>query len=386
MQILHVAPTYFPAVRYGGPIFSVHGLCRALAARGHRIEVFTTNVDGPNNSDVPLGVPVLLDGVRIRYFRSDILRRLYRSPTLGRALKAELRTFSLVHIHSVFVWPTWAAARSASTGGIPYVLSPRGMLVKDLIQRRNPIVKSAWIQLFEKSNLEHASAIHTTSELEAEELKWFKFRLARVATIANGIDNITTFSPDDVSSDVKDIVRDRPIILSFGRISWKKGFDRLLHAFALTTAGTLAIVGPDDENMVPQLKRLAQSLQIEGRVRILPRFISGADKEYLLKSSQIYVLPSYSENFGNTVLKSMQRGVPVVVTPEVGAAEIVRVSGGGIVTGGERRSLSEALNRLLKDTQLARSMGEAGSRHALRHYGWSGIAEQMESLYQSLGA
>ena len=254
MQILHVAPTYFPAVRYGGPIFSVHGLCRALAARGHRIEVFTTNVDGPNNSDVPLGVPILLDGVRIRYFRSDILRRLYWSPTLGRALKAELRTFSLVHIHSVFVWPTWAAARSASTGGIPYVLSPRGMLVKDLIQRRNPIVKSAWIQLFEKSNLERASAIHTTSELEAEELNRFKFRLARVATIANGIDNITAFSPDDVSSDVKDIVRNRPIILSFGRISWKKGFDRLLHAFALTTAGTLAIVGPDDENMVPQLQ------------------------------------------------------------------------------------------------------------------------------------
>ncbi len=386
MHILHVAPTYFPAVRYGGPIFSVHGLCRALAARGHRIEVFTTNVDGPNNSDVPLGVPVLLDGVQIRYFRSDILRRLYWSPTLGLALNAELRTFSLVHIHSVFVWPTLAAARSARTGGIPYVLSPRGMLVKDLIQRRSPIVKSAWIQLFEKSNLERASAIHATSELEAEELNRFNFRLARVATIANGIDNITTFSPDDVSSDVKDIVRDRPIILSFGRISWKKGFDRLLHALALTTAGTLAIVGPDDENMVPQLKRLAQSLQIEDRVRILPRFISGADKEYLLKSSQIYVLPSYSENFGNTVLESMQRGVPVVVTPEVGAAEIVRVSGGGIVTGGDRRSLSEALNRLLKDTQLARSMGEAGSRHALRHYGWSGIAEQMESLYQSLGA
>jgi hypothetical protein len=46
MRILHVVPTYLPAVRYSGPIFAVHGLCRALARWGHYIEVFTTNVDG----------------------------------------------------------------------------------------------------------------------------------------------------------------------------------------------------------------------------------------------------------------------------------------------------------------------------------------------------
>jgi glycogen synthase len=46
MRILHVVPSYLPAVRYGGPIFAVHGLCRALAARGHEVQVFTTNIDG----------------------------------------------------------------------------------------------------------------------------------------------------------------------------------------------------------------------------------------------------------------------------------------------------------------------------------------------------
>jgi hypothetical protein len=58
MWLLHVVPTYFPAVRYGGPIHSVHGLCAALAARGHDVHVFTTNVDGPGDSDVPLGQPI----------------------------------------------------------------------------------------------------------------------------------------------------------------------------------------------------------------------------------------------------------------------------------------------------------------------------------------
>ena len=83
MQILHVIPTYLPAVRYGGPIFATHGLCKALAARGHEVQVFTTNVDGPGNSRVPIGLPVNLEGVQVRYFPCPLLRRLY----LARAIE-----------------------------------------------------------------------------------------------------------------------------------------------------------------------------------------------------------------------------------------------------------------------------------------------------------
>src|SRR5262245_18790017 len=170
MRILHVVPSYLPAARYGGPIFAVHGLCRALATRGHQVEVFTTNVDGPSNSAVPLGVPVPLDGVTVRYFQSRILRRLYWSPSLRRVLAGETSSFDVVHLHSVFLWPTWAAARAASKAHVPYLISPHGMLVKDLIRRRSRYTKSAWIHLVEKFNLEHASALHVTSELELAEL------------------------------------------------------------------------------------------------------------------------------------------------------------------------------------------------------------------------
>ena len=58
MRILHVAASYLPAVRYGGTIVSVHGLAKALAARGHDVHVFTTSVDGPVDSPVPLATPV----------------------------------------------------------------------------------------------------------------------------------------------------------------------------------------------------------------------------------------------------------------------------------------------------------------------------------------
>jgi glycosyltransferase involved in cell wall biosynthesis len=385
MRILHVVPSYLPAVRYGGPIFAVHGLCRALAARGHEVQVFTTNIDGPGISPTPIGTPVDLDGIQIRYFSCPLIRRLYWAPALGRALSHAIGKLNVVHLHSVFLWPTWAAARTARNAGVPYVLSPRGMLVKDLIARRSRFAKSAWIHLIERLNVERAAALHLTSPLEGAELERFGWRLPRLTVIPNAIDEPLSQS-GKIGSDVETILSERPLVLFFGRLSWKKGLDRLLRAFARTPAGVLAIVGTDDEKFSPQLVKLAAELQIAERVRILPRTVIGSEKERLFTAAHLFVLPSYSENFGNTVLEAMRRGVPVVVTPEVGAAEIVRTSGAGLVVAGDLEPLSSAIGLLTADPVLARSMGEAGRRHAAMHFTWSHVAAQMEDLYNSIGA
>ena len=78
MKILHVVPTYYPAVRYGGPIRSVHGLASALAAQGHDVHVYTTNVDGK-------GVcPFLLIGQRgLMVSPSAILQRAWAAAFIG---------------------------------------------------------------------------------------------------------------------------------------------------------------------------------------------------------------------------------------------------------------------------------------------------------------
>src|SRR5215467_12537392 len=381
MRILHVVPYYFPAVR-GGPILAVHGLCRSLAARGHELQVLTTNIDGPEITRAPIATPVDLDGVQVQYFACPLIRRLYWAPALGKALHHAIGKVDIVHLHSIFQWPTWAAARAARRAGVPYVLTPRGMLVKDLIARRSRLAKSTWIYLIDRSNVEQAAALHLTSQLEATELERFGWRLPQLVIIPNAVDE--PISPNgNIASDVEVITSEQPLVLYLGRLSWKKGLDRLLHAFAHTQSGILAVVGTDDENFAPKLVKLAAELRIADRVRILPRTVIGAEKERLFTAAQLFVLPSYSENFGNTVLEAMRRGVPVVVTPEVGAADIVRTSGAGLVVTGDPGPLSSAIRRLTADLNLARSMGEAGRRYVAAHFTWQHIAAQMEDLYES---
>jgi glycosyltransferase involved in cell wall biosynthesis len=230
MRVLHVVPTYFPAVRYGGPIHSVHGLCAALAARGHDVHVFTTSVDGPGDSAVPLCRPVDMDGVKVWYFPSRWLRRLYWSPLMARMLKKEVGSFDLVHLHSVFLWPTWAAARAARRFRVHYVVSPRGMLVEDLVRRKSQWLKKAWIRLVERHNIATAAAIHVTSETEARELSRFALTMPRVITIPNGISLPGVAASGTISGDVEVLLAHRLLILFLGRIHWKKGLDRLIPA------------------------------------------------------------------------------------------------------------------------------------------------------------
>src|SRR5262249_55752953 len=146
------------------------------------------------------------------YFPTAWPRRIYRSPALARALADALPRFAVVHLHSVFLWPTWVAARLATKTNVPYVVSPRGMLIKELISRRSWAAKSAWIYFIERTNLTQAAAIHLTSELEAAELRRFHWQLRQLAVIPNAVDEPSA-ALGDISEEVQTIVSAQPLVL-----------------------------------------------------------------------------------------------------------------------------------------------------------------------------
>lgn len=380
MKILHVVPTYIPAWKHGGPIRSVHGLCKALAARGHQVTVFTTDVD--TEGAVPVGRAVQLDGVEVWYFPVSAPRRLYRSPQMGAALRQRISGFDVVHLHSVFLWPTAAAARAAERAGVPYLLAPRGMLVPDLLKRRGRWRKTAWIRLVERRTLARAAGFHATAELEAEEAGRLGLPIPRVFVVPNGIDPEPPAALEDVRPDVRRLLDGGPFLLYLGRLSWKKGLDRLIPALARVPETALAVAGNDEEGIRPRLEGLTREAGVAGRVVFLGP-VDGADKAALLQRCAALVLPSYSENFGNSVLEAMAAGSPVAVTPEVGLAGVVRQERAGIVADGDPALLGEALRSLLAGPDRE-AMGRRGAEAARRRFGWEAVAAQMEEVYQGL--
>ena len=357
MRILHVVPTYLPARRYGGPIFAVHGLCKALVARGHEIDVFTTNVDGDGTTDVPVGTPVDVDGVRVTYFRSP-LPRIYYAP----AMRIE-KPYDVIHSHAIYLWPGIAAASAARKRGIPYVISPRGMLVPELIRRKSAIPKRVWLSLFENRAFRHAAGVHFTSRLEWDEAKRVGLPLPSPFVVPNGVDLI----------DRPDVPREEKTLLFLGRINWKKGLDRVIAALPKIDA-RLEIAGNDEEELTPRLRELASRIGVADRVTFLGP-VYGAAKNELMARATLFVLTSTSENFGNAVIEAMMMGTPVVLSKEVGLADDVVRANAGVIG-------LDAIDPLLRDPARRAEMGKSARRLVEERFTWPRVAEQMENAYR----
>jgi glycosyltransferase involved in cell wall biosynthesis len=380
MRILHVVPSYMPAWRYGGPIRSVHGLARAQVAAGDEVDVFTTDADGAGSLAVPTDRPVDRDGVRVHYFRCGRPRRLYRSPALGRALHS-IDRFDLVHLHSVFLWPTLAAARRSSSSGVPYLLSPRGMLVRDLIAERGFLRKQLWIRLFERETLRRAAFVVATSDYEVREMRRLGLDLAPVEVVPNGV--ALDYGEDDLggSAALDRFLAEGPYFLFLGRLARKKRLEELVSDVAAVPGARLAIAGGDDDGLSGKLRAAAQAAGAGERIWLAGE-VRGDTKVRLLRECRALILPSSSENFGNVVLEALAAGRPAIVSDGVGLARDLSSRSAGRVVDGSREDMRRALLEFLGDPLLAAAMGRRGRDWIENELSWERVAKRMSTVYR----
>jgi glycosyltransferase involved in cell wall biosynthesis len=216
--------------------------------------------------------------------------------------------------------------------------------------------------------------------LERAGLQTLGWNLREVASIPNGIDLPVRHLPR-AAGPFANLPADYVLFLS--RISWKKGLDRLITAWQWVTGIPLVIAGNDDEGYRAALEELARSLGVSDRV-IFVGPASDADKWGLYEDAQLFVLPSYSENFGNVVAEAMGMGCPVVVSPEVGMASLVQSQSAGVVTSCEPVALADTIRNLLADPSHLRALGRRGRETVRELLSWGGVAEQTERLYRRL--
>jgi glycosyltransferase involved in cell wall biosynthesis len=383
LKILHIVPTYVPAWRYGGPIRSIHALCRALAKKGHQVDVFTTNKNGAERLDIPVSEFTNVNSVRVMYFEcNQWLDRIYYSRPMKKALQKEIENYDVIHLHSVYLWPTLMAARICFRAKKPYLISPRGMLIGDLIRKKNSLIKKIYIYIFESRNLKNASMVHCTSHLEELELRNLKIGIPSVCVIGNGlleetedeygINNVHSFVPPPEN-----------YLLFVGRLNWKKGLDRLIKAMPIIKDHILVIVGNDEDGYLAELKKICISQNVQDRIHFYGEVV-GVAKEKLIRGSSMLILPSYSENFGNVLLEAMAFGKAVGCTPEVGLAEVISKNNAGIVLPIDSKEMGKNLNTILGDKKSLLEMGQNGRILFEREFDWSKLVIDFEKMYKKV--
>ncbi len=387
MKILHIVPTYFPAYRYGGPIKSVHELNKWLIKKGVEVIVYTTNVDGPDILNVPVNQPVDVDGVKVFYFKSSFPRWFY-SFKMHCAIVKNLKDFDLIHITSVFLAISALGSYYARKLNKPYVISPRGMLMKEPLKRKS-LKKNFYLSLIEKNNLAKASAIHFTAELEKEEYLKGNLPLKNSILVPNCFDSSEfdgAMTPGHLRRKFK-ISADKKIILFLSRLSWKKGLDTLIPAFAEVVKkepdAVLVIAGGDDEGYKKNIQVLITNYQLQDKI-IFTGLVRGKDKIAVYQDSDVFVLPSYSENFGNVVFEALYFGLPVVITKNVAVYPEIKRVGGGLVINKDVKELSKAILKILDSPADAKKMGEAGKKMVLNDFSPEKVADRLLNEYRKL--
>jgi glycosyltransferase involved in cell wall biosynthesis len=256
--------------------------------------------------------------------------------------------------------------------GIPYIITPRGML-EPWILKQNPWKKKLGLFLYQRNDLKKAVLIHATCELEKKNIRNLGFENP-ISIIPNGVD----------LSEVKEVKTNYGTkkIVFLSRIHPKKGIELLLQAWRTidTADWTLEIAGNGEAAYIETLAQSAQDLK---NVQFVgPQF--GEAKWDFLRSADVMVLPTHSENFGIVVAEALAVGVPVITTEGAPWADLNTTNCGwwiNLSLVNLKRSLEQVME--CSPTQI-KKMGDNGQRLVKEKYDIKGVAKKMTELYKKI--
>ncbi|HUS19845.1 MAG TPA: glycosyltransferase [Terriglobales bacterium] len=345
MNVLHVAPSYFPAFVYGGPIRSTHQMNLGLAARGLTVRVFTTDSNGRERLAESGKTVTYAKGLTVEYERRTFMPDI--SLSFLWKLPSAIHWADIVHITAVYSFSTIPALGWSALLGKPVFWSPRGAL-QEWEGSPKRVLKSAWDTVC-KLVAGRNTTILAASQREADAAHK-RFPKMKVEVLANGV-----AIPEIVTRTASDKLR----LLFLGRLHPIKGIENLIEACALLAnedrSFKLCIAGPAESPYLDTLKGLVKKLQAGGQVEFLGA-VSDSERDKLFSEHDILVLPSYSENFGLVVAEALACGVPVIASKHTPWAAL-EDRGCGMWVENDVGSLHQAIKLLMKS-----ELGAMGNR------------------------
>lgn len=362
MRCVQILPDV--SVKASGLSYAVARLCTSLIEEGTDITLATLDLE--QNAWYPAFVETFPLGFGPR--------RLGTSPALLQWLynTAHQQQCDLFHSHSLWMMPAIYAGWVTKTHRLPLVVSPHGTMSEWAMQHGSLLKRVHWPAL-QRPALRAAACFHATAESEYRDIRRLGFRQP-VAIIPNGID-IPVLSPRPCT--------EYRTLLFLGRITPKKGLDILLAAWSAVQAifpeWRLRIVGPGKDAYLAQMRRLAAKLRLERIVFSGPLY--GDKKWAAYREADLFVLPTYSENFGIAIAEALATGTPTIVSKGAPWADLVSWRAGWWIEIGVPPLVACLRDALASDPHTLAEMGARGRDRMEAEFSWELIGRQMVETY-----
>lgn len=379
MKILHVLSNLDPSS--GGVMTVVEGLARAQQALGVSVTV-VSNMTG--RADEQAVVKKLQDaGIEVA-----AMPRGYRptrwAPGMGKQMRSLASGVDLVHIHGIWEEIQHQAAKQCRALGKPYYIAPHGMLDPWSLNQ-SALRKKIYLALRLREDLNRAAALHFTAAKEAELVKPLQLK-PKVIVEANGLD-VSDFAKLPGRAGLESWMpeaQDKKVILFFGRLHPKKGLDLLLPAFAQLERddALLVVAGPCDQAYREKLDAACHELGIAERV-MFTGMLGGERRLGALSGADLFVLPSYQENFGMAIIEALICGTAVVISDQINIHDAITEAGVGEVVTTEQAPLVDALQRWLDHDAMRLDAASRGPAFVTERYDWRALAERWLGHYEA---
>ena len=381
MRICFVSRRYFPAI--SGMSIYAQNLTKHLAELGHEVVMISQYREDEEGVYIYGGGPPPKENWMTTYG----LRSLGEEVTCNgeyadfeRDMKEMIDTALRLHqekpfdlVHAQYAYPTGLAALEISKQlDIPNLISIQGgdghwvgMCCQTHKQAMDAVLQHAMSLIIGCDSF--ASEVSERHDISKDRF-----------TIISGAVDLERFSTVE-----KDPNRKRNKLLYHGRVDSRKGALDLVHAckilqerkvdFHLTISG----IGPD----LDASKELVEELQMKGQVSFLGR-IGYSEVNKVYQDQDIFISPSYAEGFSNTILEAMATKLPIVATEVVGIQDCLEHDVNALLCRpGNHQELADAIERLLKDTQLQDRLLERAYQDVIEKYSWKVVVKKVEQEY-----
>lgn len=381
MKIVHVVENMDDS--YGGPAKSIPLLCKYLHVLGVQTLILSVGFKENENNTV-----IEKNALNWESFKYVYLKKLRISLKLrDRLEELAKQKGTIFHIHNSWNYIPYITKKICKKYKRPYVVSVRGSMYPWSLNQSKWVKKIAWY-IFQKATLENASFIHSTEENETNALRKLRIK-NNIEIVPNGIELLEPrpIINKDESLERLSLQKNRRYILFLSRIHPKKGLEYLIDAFASSAGNNndweLLVAGPvGDDKYYAEILDSIKKKGITNKVHFLG-LIENEKKEAAFSVSELFVLPSHTENFGIAIAEAISCDIPVITTKGTPWKEI-EVHKSGWYIDLSIKSLTSALDEAMSmDDEILQLMGLNG-RKFIKNYDWEIQAEKMLKLYNGI--